>query len=867
MAVFSLRSTLQREIFTPREERLLGISFVWKASRKRKSAILCAAVSSEQQTPSRVVLVTVKTVKGHYKLSDSWPANDLTVVDGKDAVKETAEFDLHLDKVYRWVSSSAREKGAFVTCLWKINQRYLQDKVKFINISPAILEEVFPWQPGGATEIRGLQEVEEDGFQELTEREAADVQRLMEQSDTAVCDAKAFSQALHTNLARLDQDNLEALMETECQGERLLSLLDEALVEVERIERVLSRYDGMLFSAQRQLDVLQTLSDWLQNIDRNHGKLRSELCHLVEGLSLGEDHMRVLTEGDLKDEEQVEASILAVQMLSRCYSMPTTAGQRRLHGVAEQLIRFENVRQTFEQRLCQHITNILQGLGNGESGTETECWDTPLFHSHLLSYKPLMDWLRESSPLVFQQLAKVYAENISQLYERQTKELFESARSQLSGAKEPKKAGFLDSVASASSSKCGVSGWSSPPSGVESRASRVIEQVLGQLEFTCIREQEFLVSFFSLDSVPESAAVHMGRRSSVIDQTQTPVNPEQKKRPHSWIRTSSSVTHLVPCVGEWDCVRAVLGPMEHRLCALLSSCEKAEPLSCLTVLRSARRGLCQYRGHPCASLYCSLLQCAQEHGQHNLRTYTESLCREMEHLQVTKKSRGGILPFVSRLEEFLSQGKAILGGEEGHWGLEASYLQLFKAAIHTLDKLNGQNGRSSLLVTVMMNFHRMRGFLKQVELPGLKEIEDELRQRMALQLQHYVANCMGRPLGALTDFMEGVRGCLMHGVREEEVCFQLAYSKQELRRVTERYPGREVRRALEAAHKRANRDLVENPELLKELWTTMQTSLLSEYHQFQSLISKCYAGAGISLDFTEQDLLHFFSAISKDSRT
>ncbi|KAL4648854.1 exocyst complex component 1-like isoform X1 [Arapaima gigas] len=873
MAVFSLRSILQREIFTPREERLLGMSFVWKAGRKRKSAILCAAVSSEQQSPAQVVLVTVKAVKGHYKLSESWAAAELKVVDGKEAVKETAEFDLHLDKVYRWVSSSVEEKTAFVTCLWKINQRYLQNKAKFINIRPAILEELFPWQQGEAAEIQELQEVEEDGFQEISEREAADVQRLIEQSDVALCDAKAFTQALHANLASLDQENLEALMKTACQGERLLSLLDEALVEVEHIEEVLSRYDGLLLSAQRQVELLHTLSNWLQNIDRNHGQLRSELCHLVDGLSLGEDHIRVLTEGDLKDEAILKASINAVQMLSQCYSMPLTAGQRRLHGVAEQLIRFENVRQTFEQRVCQHITNIVilqvteGGLQRGENSAQAEQWSPACFHAQLLQYKPLMVWLQESSPLVFQHLAKVYAENISQLYEKQTKELFESARFQLSGTKDAKKAGFLDSLTSASSSKTSLSRSGSGPSGMESRASMVIKQVLGQLEFTCIREQEFLTSFFSLNSVPESAALHMGRRSSVIDQTQTPVNLEQKKRPHSWIRMSTSMIPPVSCIVEWDCVRAVLGPLDHRLCALLSSCEKAEPLSCLMVLRSTKHDLSQYRGRPSASFYCSLLQCAQQHGQRSLSTYTESLCREMENMQGMKKSRGGVLPFVSRLEEFLCQGKAILGGEEGHGGLEASYTQLFKAAIHTLDKHSGQNGRSGSLVVVMLNLHRMVTFLKQVRLPGLVEVQEELRQRMMLQVQHYVASCMGRPLGALTDFLEGVRGCLMHGVREEEVCFQLAYSKQELRRVTERHPGREVRRTLEAAHRRVDRELAENPDLLKEVWNAMQTALVSEYRQFQNLLSKCYAGVGVSLDFTEQDLLNFFSTIRQESST
>ncbi|RXM93921.1 Exocyst complex component 1 [Acipenser ruthenus] len=134
----SIRNLLQREIFTPKEERLLGIVHVWKGGKKKKNSILCAAVTSER--PVQISLVKVKSDRWQYKQSTCWAMEDLMLVDGKDAVKDTAEFDFHLNKVYKWVASSPSEKIAFMTCMWKLNQRYLQNKVKFINISPDILQ-------------------------------------------------------------------------------------------------------------------------------------------------------------------------------------------------------------------------------------------------------------------------------------------------------------------------------------------------------------------------------------------------------------------------------------------------------------------------------------------------------------------------------------------------------------------------------------------------------------------------------------------------------------------------------------------------------------------------------------------------------
>ena len=42
-------------------------------------------------------------------------------------------------------------------------------------------------------------------------------------------------------------------------------------------------------------------------------------------------------------------------------------------------------------------------------------------------------------------------------------------------------------------------------------------------------------------------------------------------------------------------------------------------------------------------------------------------------------------------------------------------------------------------------------------------------------------------------FFEGVQAKVASGVKEEEIGYQLSYSKQELRKVIREYPGKEVR--------------------------------------------------------------------------
>lgn len=55
-------------------------------------------------------------------------------------VQENPEFDLHFEKVYRWVASSTAEKNSFISCIWKLNQRYTKKKLEFVNVSSQLLE-------------------------------------------------------------------------------------------------------------------------------------------------------------------------------------------------------------------------------------------------------------------------------------------------------------------------------------------------------------------------------------------------------------------------------------------------------------------------------------------------------------------------------------------------------------------------------------------------------------------------------------------------------------------------------------------------------------------------------------------------------
>lgn len=104
---------------------------------------------------------------------------------------------------------------------------------------------------------------------------------------------------------------------------------------------------------------------------------------------------------------------------------------------------------------------------------------------------------------------------------------------------------------------------------------------------------------------------------------------------------------------------------------------------------------------------------------------------------------------------------------------------------------------------------------------------------------------------------------MSQGIKESEISYQLAFSKQELRKVIAQYPQREVKKGLENLYKKVEKHLCEEENLLQVVWRAMQEEFLSQLAQCEEYIARCYPGSMIALDFTIDEILSFFSDIAR----
>ncbi|XP_078254606.1 exocyst complex component 1 isoform X5 [Rhinoraja longicauda] len=896
----AIKHALQRDIFTPNDERLLSIVNVCKAGKKKKNCFLCATVTTERPVQVNVVKVKKSDKGDFYKRQTAWILRDLAVVDAKDANKENPEFDLHFEKVYKWLASSIAEKNSFISCIWKLNQRYLRKKIEFVNVSSQLLEESVP--SGENQSVAGGDEESLDEYQELNAREEQDIEIMMDGCEYAISNAEAFADKLSSELQVLDGANIQSIMASEKQVNILMQLLDEALKEVDEIEYKLSSYEEMLQSVKEQMDHISQSNDLIQLSNTNNVKLLEEIEFLVNYLDLSKGHIKALTDGDLSSSKGIEACTNAAEALLQCMNVALRPGHEELHAVRQQQQQFRDLREQFARRLTNHLNNVFVQQGHDQSSSlaqhsiELTLPKHLPFHRDLLRYAKLMEWLKNTDREKYEGLNKNYVDYISRLYEREIKEFFEVAKIKMTGtSKEGKKFATLPRKESAvkqdieslhgssgkltgstsslnklsvqgsgnrrsqSSSLLDMGNMSASDLDVADRTKfdKIFEQVLSELEPLCLAEQDFISKFFKLQQSPALPGL-------VVQTDSNEVDGGFLSRPHNLLGDK----FLVPSEKEEaSIIRSmmikVFRCIEPELNNLISLGDKIDSFNSLYMLVKMSHHVWTAENVDPASFLSTTLGNVLVTVKRNFDKCIWNQMKQMEEVKISKKSKVGILPFVSGFEEFAELAESIFRSAERRGDLDKAYTKLIRAVYNNVEKVANESQKTPRDVVMMENFHHISSTLSRLKIACLETERREAKHKYTEHLQSYVIYSLGQPLEKLNHFFEGIEARVAQGIREDEVSYQLAFNKQELRKVIKEYPGKEVKKGLDNLYKKVDKHLCEEENLLQVMWHSMQDEFIRQYKHFEGLIARCYPGSGITMEFTIQDILEYFSSIAQ----
>ncbi|XP_034638514.1 exocyst complex component 1-like isoform X2 [Trachemys scripta elegans] len=666
----------------------------------------------------------------------------------------------------------------------------------------------------------------------------------------------------------VNQANLQAIISSEKQVTLLMGSIDEALAEVAKVEETLQVYDELLGSVKQQMDHIQQGNSLLHQIDSNHEKLMSEILFLTSNLDLSKKHRQALSRGDLSSPSKVKACIAAAEALSSCMNVQIQPGYRKLQAIAEQLIMFETLKQNFENSFISHITSIFELQGNGQVPARMQQASKLIssthgpYHDDLLPYTPLMAWLKSANPILFHDLPKVYAWNLSRLYEREIKAFFELARMLLLGRTKDCFQEGLDKQVACGSRQHTQFCLADSGEGEEDELDRgnvvkMLEQVLRELQPLCTAEQRFIEKFFMLS---QDAADPEGLGLPATSKGGKDVAfPEKSHWPKTKTELEEQPTQLLS---------EIFSSLEPELRGFIDTCNKVQQFSCLQVLVTLNDYMFEMQGSSAATS-SSFLNMGLSNilllAKNNFNKCICVLCKEIEEAKVPSRAKGGILPFVSRFEEFVNFSEDVFRWAQRRGELDKAHTKLVGSVFSSINSLASANLKVNTDMVMMENFHHIHCFLYQKKIQCLESKRREAKQRYREHLERYVTKYLGQPLEKLNHFFEGVKARVAQGVKEEEVSFQLAYSKQELRKVIEKYPGKEVKRALDTLYRKIHKYLSPEENLLPVVWRAMEQEFIRQYQEFENLIQRCYPGSGITMDFTVEDLLNYFISITQSS--
>ncbi|KAF7201587.1 syntaxin-binding protein 6 isoform X1 [Nothobranchius furzeri] len=152
----SAKSIINKELFTPHDEKMLAAVQVKRRTKKKipflatggqgdYMTFICLSVTNKK--PSHVSITKVKQFQGSSSFikRSQWTLDQLRQVNGIDTSKDCPEFDLMFDNgLDQWVASSGGEKCTFIQILHHSCQRYCSArKPEFVNCQSKLLGVVY----------------------------------------------------------------------------------------------------------------------------------------------------------------------------------------------------------------------------------------------------------------------------------------------------------------------------------------------------------------------------------------------------------------------------------------------------------------------------------------------------------------------------------------------------------------------------------------------------------------------------------------------------------------------------------------------------------------------------------------------------
>ena len=841
---------MTRDLFQQNTERIKYVVQVSKPHKKKsKSTYFLAVVVNDLKNSHHLCLIKKNEQSERFQKDNIWNFEEIQQIDSKLDGEEEKGFEIwftNKSQSFRWLTNTSNEKSSFLRTIKQIiNQVPLYADIKIANMM--IDGDTVVPNNNQSDEISTSEKMDdadlnqaEDSYQALTSREEADLERLLElEVENTINNAEAFTEKLSRDLSSMDSSNIQDIMASEQRVIDLMNVLQNAIDETFRLENKIIYYESLLKNVRDIVQKVEKKEAIVQIYNDNNNRLTNQVGQLISNLEFSPEYEYILANCDLGNIGDLARCLEGASKLQESIQHEAPLALQSLSAVLSQREYLIGVSKHFGFRLKDYIIKLMASLVNDyqmklstNQAHEAVLGEHMKAHDKLAPYAPFIRWFYEIDTPVYSLLMDTYVSSFSIIYEKEFALFFEYMRDRYvySSVKTNANANLIspsptdgkrkslavadfrgdyrrnsntnsaqsDTIETASirSSDISLSEWE--------EFDTYIEFMLKTIDPVCLAEQQFRHNFFNLEnanmSIPSTPVLPKHGSNS---ETDTSISNHSFSYSEQSTGQSKKNSHLRNLLSE------LFRSFENEFINFVLYYDKLDGIYSLYFLVRVSNHVmsAQDTGSFLSKAYGNILI----HIKRNFDRYMQAQLNEIEEAKDPKRTKVGILPFIKRFETFAKQTENVLkyGGQRRN-DIDRWYVRLMEKIFQSIARIAKEHQRVYKTPSQMIeleNYHYLQLMLPSLKILSLDSERKEAKNRYNIALNEYVNMYFRRPLEKLNQFFEGVQMKVEQGVREEEIGYQLQFSKQELRKVIKDCNLKDIKKGLEEMYKRVEKHI------------------------------------------------------------
>ncbi|KAI8612283.1 exocyst complex component Sec3-domain-containing protein [Chytriomyces sp. MP71] len=722
-------------------------------------------------------------------------------------------------------------------------------------------------------------------------------------------DAADLERKLEAELQALEAANVHAVIESEEDAERIIDEIDATLGQLETIDSWLLHYTTLLDKMGQDVHSVEVRNKALQVTSTNQKLLLQEIESIVSKMKLTEPVSQRLKYESLEEASGIKSCERAVSVLMEIVKIKFDDMIADISMIKERHGLYQSYAADFAVRFTEFMngfmTKMVASLATDKSRTQKLCLtmnELDAVQTKFAQYFNLINWLklhdarkhfdiRMNYTNIFGKFYKSefhqYIENLKQTHTRRKILPDEQDYSfTISPVSVTAVASNAISVIGSKALEKGKGGWNMLGNVTRIKREEGDDDAPGTPKFKGdkgdedkIWPDEAMNEIYA--SLCPMVVTEMNMVMDLFDLKAKSSESETVEFSHEWLESLSNPREKLKEFRQQNRLNEVfdlLFDVHDDICSFFEWSLKYDPTFAVGMMNPLEERMKAFA--PTAYQNFSLqMELLMSKITLNFERYVDEQIKAIEETKITYRKRNGILPCIRTFPKFVDHMEKLVDGSQGQSraSVTNAYSRIVKSIFETLETLAKDHNESAkdsknvddkeslnMHILNIENMHHFHAEIRARKIQGLEQFVKASKAVYDQNIEVYIKIVIRKPLGKLLEFFEGVDN-LLKSLAPEEVSFHLQYSKVTLRDVLKKYPGKEIKKGLEALYKKVEKNFTdEDGSLLQVIWRGIQEAYTKNLKRYEEIIALCYPETGLKVEFTIEDLLGYFSDLAQN---